>query len=88
MPKKTDAAGEKRWRLVIDCLKVNEKTLGDAYPLPNVTEILAQLGKAKYFSCIDIVMKYHQIELAEQDRAITALTHKRGIGNTSVFLLG
>lgn len=77
VPKKLDATGEK-WRLVTDYQKVNEKTVGDAYPLPDVTEILDQLGQSKYFSCIDMVMGYHQIEVAEQDRAVTAFSTKEG----------
>ena len=44
VPKKPDSTGKKRWRLVIDYHKLNEKTIGDAYPLPNITEILDQLG--------------------------------------------
>ena len=47
----------------MDYRRVNEKTVGDAYPLPEVTEILVQLGQSKYFSCIDMVMSYHQIEV-------------------------
>jgi transposase InsO family protein len=78
VPKKADGAGEKKWRLVIDYRKVNEKTVGDAYPLPDVTEILDQLGQSKYFSCMDMVMGYHQIEVAEQDRAKTAFSTKEG----------
>jgi len=78
VPKKPDASGEKKWRLVIDYRKVNERTVGDAYLLPDVTEILDQLGQSKYFSCIDIVMGYHQIEVAEQDRAKTAFSTKEG----------
>jgi hypothetical protein len=78
VPKKADATGEKRWRLVIDYRKVNEKTVGDAYPLPDVTEISDQLGQSKYFSCIDMVMGYHQIEVAELDRAKTAFSTKEG----------
>jgi transposase InsO family protein len=76
--KKADASGEEKWRLVIDYRKVNEKTVGDAYPLPDVTEILDQLGQSRYFSCIDMVMGYHQIEVAEKDRAITAFSTKEG----------
>ena len=76
--KKADASGEEKWRLVIDYRKVNEKTVGDAYPLPDVTEILDQLGQSRYFSCIDMVMGYHQIEVAEQDRAVTAFSTKEG----------
>lgn len=52
--------------------------MGDAYPLPDVTEILDQLGQSKYFSCIDMVMGYHQIEVAEHDRAKTAFSTKEG----------
>jgi hypothetical protein len=69
---------EKRWRLVIDYRKLNEITVGDAYPLPDVTEILDQLGQSKYFSCIDMVMGYHQIEMASEDRAKTAFSTKEG----------
>jgi len=63
---------------VIDYQKVNERTVGDAYPLPDVTEILDQLGQSKYFSCIDMVMGYHQIEVAEQDHTKTAFSMKEG----------
>jgi hypothetical protein len=76
--KKEDTTGEKQWRLVIDYRKLNEKTVGDAYPLPDVTEILDQLGQSKYFSCIDMVMGYHQIEMASEDRAKTAFSTKEG----------
>jgi hypothetical protein len=78
VPKKVDAIGEEKWRLVVDYRKVNEKTVGDAYPLPDVTEILDQLGQSKYFSCKYMVMGYHQIEVAEQDRAVTAFSTKEG----------
>jgi transposase InsO family protein len=76
--KKAGVSGKEKWRLVIDYRKVNENTVGDAYPLPDVTEILDQLGQSRYFSCIDMVMGYHQIEVAEQDRAITAFSTKEG----------
>ncbi|KAL0130252.1 hypothetical protein PUN28_002090 [Cardiocondyla obscurior] len=48
--KKPDSKGNNRWKLVIDFRALNEKTLGDAYSLPNITEILDQLGSSKYFS--------------------------------------
>lgn len=78
VPKKPDTNGEKKWRLVIDFRRLNEKTVGDAYPLPDITEILDQLGQSKYFSCLDLVMGYHQIELEEEDKAKTAFSTKSG----------
>jgi hypothetical protein len=45
--KKEDASGEKKWRLVVDFHKLNEKSVGDVYPLPDIMEILDQLGQSK-----------------------------------------
>lgn len=44
VPKKLDASGQKKWRIIIDYRKINEATVGDAYPLPNIESILDQLG--------------------------------------------
>ena len=78
MPKKAYTTGKSGFRLVIHYRRVNEKTVGDAYPLLGVTEILDQLGESKYFSCIDMVMGYHQTEVVEQDRAVPAFSTKEG----------
>ena len=50
VPKKLDASGKRKFRLVIDYRKLNEATIGDSYPLPNITDRLDQLGHSKYFS--------------------------------------
>lgn len=78
MPKKPDAEGHKRWRLVIDFRKLNEKTVGDAYPLPNISDILDQLGKARYFSCFDLASGFHQIPMNSQDAIKTAFNTPNG----------
>jgi hypothetical protein len=70
--KKPDADSNKRWRLVIDFRKLNEKTVGDAYPLPNISDILDQLGKARYFSCFNLASGFHQIPMDPQDTIKTA----------------
>jgi hypothetical protein len=74
VPKKLDASGQQKFRLVVDCRKLNEKTVGNAYPLPDITEILAQLGQAKYFSCLDLAMGYHQIDMNPSDVDKTAFS--------------
>ena len=56
VPKKAGPDGNRKWRMVVDFRKLNEKTIGDAYPLPDITEILDQLGQSKYFMCLDMVM--------------------------------
>jgi hypothetical protein len=47
VPKKLDVSGQQKFRPVVDYRKLNEKTIGNAYPLPDITEILDQLGQAK-----------------------------------------
>lgn len=72
--KKPDKNGIKQWRLVIDYRGLNEKTVGDAYPLPLISEILDHLGKSKYFSVFDLASGFHQIPMAPEDRWKTAFS--------------
>ena len=46
--------------MVIGYRALNDKTIGDAHPLPNITDILDRLGKAKYFSVFDLTSGFHQ----------------------------
>ncbi|KAL6440856.1 hypothetical protein ACFW04_003346 [Cataglyphis niger] len=78
VPKKADSKGNKRWRMVIDYRALNEKTIGDAYPLPNITEILDQLGSAKYFSVFDLASGFHQIPMHESHAGKTAFSTPHG----------
>lgn len=78
VPKKADSKGIKQWRMVIDYRRLNEKTIGDAYPLPNITEILDQLGSAKYFSVFDLASGFHQINVKREDAHTTAFSTPHG----------
>lgn len=64
--------------MVIDYRKLNEKTTGDAYPLPNITEILDQLGNSKYFSTLDLASGFHQIPVSDETKAKTAFSTFHG----------
>ena len=72
--KKADPQGNRRWRMVIDYCLLNEKTVGVAYPLPNITDILDQLGGSKYFTELDLAAGFHQIEVEPKDRYKTAFS--------------
>jgi hypothetical protein len=78
VPKMSGPDGKRKWRLVVDFRKLNERTVGDAYPLPDITEILDQLSQSKYFTCLDMLMGYHQIELAPGEGPKTAFSTKQG----------
>ena len=60
VPKKSDNL-EKKWRLVIDYRQLNKKVMPDKFPLPRIESILDQLGRAKYFSTLDLMSGFHQI---------------------------
>lgn len=74
VPKKNDNSGEKQWRIVIDYRKLNEHTVEDKYPIPNLNGLLDKLGRAQYFSTIDLAKGFHQILLREEDRKKTAFS--------------
>ena len=57
VPKKLDASGERKYRVVIDYRALNEKVIGDAYPLPNITDILERLGKAQYHTSLYSILR-------------------------------
>ncbi|KAH8294430.1 hypothetical protein KR054_002016 [Drosophila jambulina] len=76
--KGTDDNGSKKKRLVIDFRKLNERTIADRYPMPSIPMILANLGKAKFFTTLDLKSGYHQIYLAEKDLEKTSFSVNGG----------
>ncbi|XP_047361039.1 uncharacterized protein LOC124953556 [Vespa velutina] len=57
---------------------LNEKTIKDSYPLSNITDILDQLGSAKYFTIFDLASGFHQIEMNKGDAQKTAFSTTYG----------
>jgi hypothetical protein len=78
IPKKKDASGRKKWRIVVDFRKLNEVTVGDSFPLPVITEILDALGNSKYFSTIDCASGFLQVPVRPEDQAKTAFSTREG----------
>lgn len=59
-------------RLVIDYRALNKLLKRNTMTLPHVEELMARLGKAKYFTKIDLRSSYHQILVRPSDRHMTA----------------
>jgi len=53
-------------------------TIGDSYPLPNITDILDQLENVKYFSTLNHTFGYHQIAMNKMDKHKTAFSTPYG----------
>lgn len=78
VPKKLDASGKQKWRIVIDFRKLNELTDQDAYPLPTIDDILSQLGNAKFFSALDLSSGFHQIPVNPDSKKYAAFSTPQG----------
>src|SRR6266540_4856333 len=66
-------------RMVVDYRPLNEVTVKNKYPLPNIDIIFDQLASAKFFSKIDLRSGYHQIRVREEDIPKTAFSTRYGL---------
>lgn len=78
VPKKADNSGKQKWRIVIDYRKLNDITIDDKFPIPNVESIFDKLGRAQYFTTLDLAKGFHQILVDEKDRPKTAFSTPHG----------
>ena len=68
--KKKGGSGIREWGIDVDYRKLNEKTIDDRFPIPNIEEILDKLCRCTYFTTLDLAKGFHQVEIDERD------THK------------
>ena len=78
----------KKWRMCIDYRLVNKKLIADKYPLPRIEDILDNLGRAKFFSVLDLYSGFHQIPLHEDSRDITSFSTENGSFRWKVLPFG
>ena len=77
------------WRLVVDYKKLNDITIKDNYPLPNMEQALQTLGGGyKYFSKLDMKSGFWQIPIKEEDKYKTAFITTDGLYEWNVLAQG
>ncbi|KAL4134683.1 hypothetical protein QTP88_006409 [Uroleucon formosanum] len=76
--KKPDVYGNPKYRVCVGFRRLNKLTIGDAYPIPRIDEILDQLGRSRYYTTLDLVSGYHQVSIKAEDRQKTAFSTDKG----------
>ena len=62
------------YHFCVDFRRLSTVTRKDAYPMPRVDEIFYKLGRAHYFTTLDLVSGYWQVPVNEEDIEKTAFT--------------
>ena len=84
VPKKV--AGE--WRLVVDYRGLNAQAQHNSYTLPLIEDMLQKQHRRRIFTVIDLKHGYHQMPLAEESRACTAMSTPLGPLQWKVMPMG
>lgn len=74
VPKKN---GKVRW--CVDYRKLNQVTIKDTFPLPNIEDNLTRMANSRVYSAIDSAGAYHVVKIRKEDREKTAFATHQGL---------
>ena len=75
-------------RFCVDYRKLNGLTRKDAYPLPRIDDALDTLAGSKWFTTLDLISGYWQVEVNNQDLEKTAFCTPDGLFEFNVMPFG
>ena len=75
-------------RFCVDYRKWNAVTIKDAYPLPQIDDTLDTLSGSKWFSTLDLLSGYWQVEMSQRDSHKTAFGTLQGLFEFKVMPFG
>ena len=76
------------YRFVVDYRKLNNITIPDNFPLPNLEQSIQSVGGYAYYSKLDLRSGYFQIPIRESDRHKTAFITVQGLFEFNVLAQG
>ena len=75
-------------RFCADYRRLNSVTRKDAYPLPRVDDALDTLAGSRWFTTLDLLSGYWQVELHPEDKQKSAFTTHEGLFEFNVMPFG
>ena len=66
-------------RIAINYQYLNRFTVGDATPLPEISDIIQKVGAARYISLFDAKSGYHQYPMKPEDQWLSAFVCDSGL---------
>ena len=76
------------YRLVVDFRKLNENLVKNAYPIPNIEDIISHLGNCQYYSKLDLKAGFWQVAIEEGDKHKTGFVCEKGLFEFEVMPFG
>ena len=74
------------YRFCVDYRSLNKATIGDAYPIPRVS--FDQLSGSQWFSTLDLMSGYWQVEMDPKDKPKTAFVCQEGLFQFNLMPFG
>lgn len=75
-------------RFCVDYRALNNLTIKNRYPIPRIHETLTLLGKANYFTKLDVISAFHRMRVASGDEYLTAFRTRFGLYEYRVMPFG
>ena len=75
-------------RMCVDYRALNKITKVISFPLPLIDDVLALVGKTKWFTSMDVKSGYYQIKVKESDKEKTTFICHKGLFEFNVLPFG